>query len=150
MSRSIERLELLLAELSSIVSSMDEVRFMSKPSPEKWSKLEILGHLCDSAANNHLRFTQILTTDEPVRIEGYAQGEWVKRHGYQHHYRREELLLLWNQLNVWILNVLRSAAESEWAKPCVLGDGTSLTLDELFEDYVRHAEHHLGQIREIR
>ncbi|MCK8487692.1 DinB family protein [Paenibacillus sp. MBLB2552] len=150
MSRWIEELERLLAELSSTVSGMDEAQFVNKPSPQKWSKLEILGHLCDSAANNHVRFTRILTTDEPITVEGYVQDEWVKRHGYQHHYSREELHLLWNQLNGMILNVLRSAVASDWAKRCFLSDGTSLTLDELLEDYVRHAEHHLGQIREIR
>ncbi|WP_059045535.1 DinB family protein [Paenibacillus rubinfantis] len=150
MSRAIEGLERLLMELTSTVSGIEEARFVHKPSPEKWSKLEILGHLCDSAANNHVRFTRILTTDEPVTIEGYVQDEWVKRHGYQQHYSREEMLSAWNQLNGLILNVLRSAAGSDWEKQCFLSDGTSLTLEELLEDYIRHAEHHLGQIREVR
>ncbi|MNO16627.1 DinB superfamily protein [compost metagenome] len=150
MIKSFDQLELLLAEFSRVVSAMDEASFVNKPSPEKWSKMEILGHLCDSAANNHVRFMRILTTDEPITMDGYAQDDWVKRHGYQHYYHREELLLLWNQLNGLILNALRSATESDGAKRCVLTDGTSLTLDELFEDYIRHAEHHLRQIRDIR
>ncbi len=146
MSKRIEQLELLLEKLSTTVNSIDEAPFQKKPLPEKWSKLEILGHLCDSAANNHVRFMRILTTDEPVTFEGYVQDEGVRRHGYQHHYGREELLLVWNQLNGLILNALRSSAETDWEKRCFFTDGISMTLEELLEDYIRHARHHLGQI----
>lgn len=146
MSKRMEQLELLLEEISMTVNSIEEAQFQKKPSPEKWSKLEILGHLCDSAVNNHVRFMRILTSDEPVTFEGYVQDEWVRRHGYQEHYGREELLLVWNQLNGLIRNTLHSAAESDWEKRCFFTDGTTMTLEEFYEDYIRHARHHLAQI----
>ena len=146
MSKRMEQLELLLEEISTTVDGIEETQFQKKPSPEKWSKLEILGHLCDSAVNNHVRFMRILTSDEPVTFEGYVQDEWVRRHGYQEHYGREELLLVWNQLNGLIRNTLCSAAESDWEKRCFFTDGTTMTLEELYEDYIRHARHHLAQI----
>jgi hypothetical protein len=31
----------------------------NRPAPGKWSKKEILGHLVDSAANNHQRFVRL-------------------------------------------------------------------------------------------
>jgi hypothetical protein len=40
------------------IKAIDEVEFSRKVSPDKWSKKEILGHLIDSATNNHQRFVR--------------------------------------------------------------------------------------------
>lgn len=40
-----------------------------KPEPNEWSKKEILGHLIDSAANNHQRFVRAV----------YKLAEWNKK-----------------------------------------------------------------------
>lgn len=41
---------------------------LSKPAPGKWSKLEILGHLIDSAINNLKRFTEIQFLPQPYKV----------------------------------------------------------------------------------
>ncbi|MGG6310418.1 DinB family protein [Paenibacillus macerans] len=144
-----EELDRLLNELPRIVNGLGEAEFIRKPSSAKWSKQEILGHLCDSAANNHVRFVWIMTSEAPITVEGYPQDEWVKLHDYQHGYARPELLALWKLLNGQIRNVLQSATAPDWRKRCLLSAGGELTLAELFEDYLRHMEHHLDQLREI-
>jgi hypothetical protein len=52
-----------------------------KINPESWSKQEILGHLIDSAANNHQRFVrgaQNVAADFPA----YHSDRWVEVQGY--------------------------------------------------------------------
>ena len=46
-------------------------------SPGKWSPREIVGHLIDSAANNHQRFVRGQLHDDLVFL-GYAQEDWVR------------------------------------------------------------------------
>ncbi len=50
-------------------------------SPGKWSASEVIGHLIDSAANNHQRFVRAQFRDELV-FPGYEQEEWVRVQGY--------------------------------------------------------------------
>ena len=49
---------------------------------ESWSPKQELGHLIDSAANNHIRFVRAALEPE-FRGPGYAQNDWVDLHGYQ-------------------------------------------------------------------
>ena len=64
-----------------------------RPSPGKWSPKEIIGHLIDSASNNHQRFVRAQLQDDLV-FPGYAQDEWVAAQRYQDGPWRE-LLELW-------------------------------------------------------
>ena len=50
--------------------------------PGGWSHKQELGHLIDSAANNHIRFV-LASIDGEFRGQGYAQDKWVEAHGYQ-------------------------------------------------------------------
>src|ERR1035438_8332991 len=65
----------------------------SKPTPSGWSPKEELGHLLDSAANNHQRIVRAQLEDNPA-TPGYDQSAWVAVHAYQ---RRDwrELIELW-------------------------------------------------------
>ncbi|WP_433940751.1 DinB family protein [Paenibacillus lautus] len=143
---SIMKLESLISEVTEIVTAIDEVEFNLKLAPDKWSKKEILGHLCDSAVNNHIRFVKILVSDYPIAIQGYAQNDWVQVNDYQNRYDQSEVLVLWQQVNRMILRVLRGADSSDFQKKCVLPDKTEVTLEWLFNDYVDHLIHHLEQI----
>ena len=59
----------------------------------KWSRKEILGHLIDSAANNHQRFVRAQLVDA-FQWPGYEQDEWVRAHGYRDH-AWSDLLGVW-------------------------------------------------------
>ena len=76
--------------LSSVVSSavprlsaITEDAAARKPAPNKWSTKEILGHLVDSAANNHQRFVRLQLEPE-IRLPGYEQDGWVRVSRWQH------------------------------------------------------------------
>jgi hypothetical protein len=69
--------------------------------PEKWSKKEIIGHLCDSAFTNIRRFvvTQYKENENIV----YDQNAWVKAQNYQN-VPTSELINLWKALNYQIVH----------------------------------------------
>ena len=52
-----------------------------RPAPDKWSPREVIGHLIDSASNNHQRFVRAQFQDDLV-FPGYDQDAWVARAGF--------------------------------------------------------------------
>ena len=40
--------------------SLDEKKAKIKPQPDSWAQIEILGHLVDSAINNHQRIVRVI------------------------------------------------------------------------------------------
>jgi hypothetical protein len=110
----------------------------------KWSRKEILGHLIDSAANNHQRFVRGQIAERLV-LPGYEQDTWVRLQGYR---RRSwaELLLLWEAYNRHLAHVIELAPAARLDTPCAIGDNDPVTLGWIMSDYVRHQRHHLAQI----
>ena len=49
--------------------------------PGKWSPQEIIGHLVDSASNNHGRFVRAQLADD-LTFPGYDQEAWVRMQKY--------------------------------------------------------------------
>lgn len=111
----------------------------------KWSLKEVIGHLCDSAANNHQRFVRAALKDE-LRYPGYQQSGWVSLQNY-----REEgwgdLLALWKAYNIHIAHVIESIPEERLDQRLVVGDNEPVTLRFLIEDYVEHLSTHIGQLQ---
>lgn len=128
------------------IRSIESAEFENKPSPTKWSKKEILGHLVDSAQNNLQRFVRGQYENPPPKII-YHQDEWVKLQRYTD-YDREALLKLWVSLNLHLCHTLAVMDPANTNKQCDTGKpGTELhTLKFLAEDYLVHMKHHLGQI----
>jgi hypothetical protein len=127
-----------------------------KPAPGKWSPKEIIGHLIDSAANNHGRFVRAQLTDDMV-FEGYEQDEWVRLQRYNER-RWSDLIALWQHYNAHIASVIESIAPDRLSLQRsshnldVVGWKTiprdqPATLDYFIRDYVAHLKHHLSQIR---
>jgi len=110
----------------------------------KWVAKEILGHLIDSAANNHQRFVRAPLAD-PFVWPGYAQNGWVAAHGYRDR-RWAELVDLWTALNRHLACVIESVPASALPIRCRIGDDEPVTLEWLMRDYLRHLRHHLAQI----
>lgn len=129
-----------LSDLRSV--SQEEFRF--KPSPAKWSKKEILGHLVDSAQNNIRRFI-VAQYDERPKIV-YNQDKWVAITNYQQ-YQLTDLINLWYQLNKHICQVL-IFMPTEMSKRQVQTEELH-DLRWLAEDYIKHLLHHLHQVLDL-
>jgi hypothetical protein len=130
------------------VKSIPENKLSEKPSPDKWSKKEVLGHLCDSAMNNISRVIRSQYDELPLPIVSYHQTEWVSLNGYQT-MQIDEILNLWSSLNRRLAYVLSSIPEDKLNNICVLADGEKISFGKLMEeDYIKHLEHHMNQILE--
>ncbi len=123
--------------------SIEEDAASIRPAPGKWSKKEILGHLIDSAANNHQRFIRLQLASE-VTLPGYDQDAWVTANAYQQA-KWADLVTLWAAYNLHLAAVIRNidpaCAEHVWHHP-----KEDHKLGFLVEDYVGHLRHHLAQI----
>jgi hypothetical protein len=109
--------------------------------PGKWSPKEELGHLIDSASNNHVRFASAATRPE-FRGLTYAQDEWVRLHDY-HSMPWESLVTLWQRYNGLIATVVGNIPEDRLETLCFIGDNPPVSLGFLIEDYVWHMQHHI-------
>ena len=116
----------------------------SKSTPSSWSPKEELGHLLDSAANNHQRIVRAQLEDNPA-MPGYEQNRWVAIHAYQ---RRDwgELIELWQALNRQLLAAAEAVPDSAWSRTLTVAGSQPLTLQFVFEDYLTHMLHHLQHI----
>lgn len=121
----------------------------------KWSAREIIGHLIDSAANNHQRFVRAQFTDDLV-FPGYDQETWVTVQAYNEE-PWQNLVQLWRLYNLHLVHMIARIPEPTLTLPRTKHslDGIALetvssdrpvTLDYLVRDYLRHLKHHLKQI----
>jgi hypothetical protein len=101
-----------------------------RPAPGKWSKKEIIGHLLDSASNNHGRFVRAQLQDDLVRA--------------------------WHAYNLQIAHIMEAADTEALTRPRArhnlhelawkeVPQSEPATLDYFMRDYVGHLKHHLGQ-----
>lgn len=125
------------------------------PAPGKWSPKEIIGHLIDSACNNHQRFVRAQWSDDLI-CERYEQVRWVEAQQY----RRAswpDLVSLWALYNRHLLHVMVHAPVEVRRMPrhrhnldvistCGIASSVPATLDDLMADYVKHLHHHIRQI----
>ena len=127
-----------------------------KPRAEDhWSSKQILGHLIDSAANNHARFVLGQLSDD-LLFSGYDQDGWVKTNHYQEA-AWPQLVELWRSYNLHLHHVMAHADKTKMNTPCTLHtlqeiafktvpQSEAVTLEYLMRDYVVHLKHHLNQI----
>jgi hypothetical protein len=136
----------LVISASAVFCEMSPADWTQSRGEGKWTRLQILGHLFDSAMNNHQRFVRAMTQDS-LEFPGYDQEAMVR---IQNHGAAPSHLLigLWESLNLYIARVIAQRPEARAGTLCVIGGGTPVTLDFLIVDYARHMEHHLRQIFE--
>ena len=122
--------------------SMAETEISNRPLPNKWSKKEILGHLCDSALNNINRFIKIQYEEQPFVIQSYNQDQWVILQNYQER-PLEEIVNLFLSLNEQIINIISNIPKERLSYLCDIGNKQE-TLEWLVKDYLNHMEHHIN------
>jgi len=128
--------------------SLPEETIEVRPNPGDWSVKEIVGHLVDSASNNHQRFVRLQVADG-LAFPDYSQDNdaWVSIQSYQEA-PWDDLLALWRYFNLHLARVIRTVNERWIDHIWVVDEDTSITLGELMIDYLRHLKDHLHQIRE--
>lgn len=135
----LSKLQYYIDVLPARLEQFTEEEFSYKETEGKWSKKEILGHLIDSATNNHHRFVRAQFEDNPV--VSYAQNEWVEVSAYQQ-MQQDTVIRTWKMYNAFLLEIVCNISVEVLNTKMANGH----TLAFLVEDYVSHLEHHLGQI----
>jgi hypothetical protein len=124
------------------------------PAPGKWSPREVIGHLVDSASNNHQRFVRGQLQDDLVFL-GYAQDDWVRVQDYAHA-PWDDLVALWQLYNRHLARLMELAPASRRLEPRAKHNVQEIafaapvqataSLDGIMLDYVEHLLHHLKQL----
>ena len=144
MERVAAELVELTEEVSQRLARIGDEESSVRPAPNEWSKKEIVGHLIDSATNNHHRYVRAQLEDELV-FPAYEQEEWVS---VQAHNKSswEQLINLWRLYNLQLAHVIRQIPSDKLGAPCRIGSYEPVTLGYLVEDYVVHMKLHVKQL----
>lgn len=125
---------------------LDDSQVRDKSSDERWAIIEVVGHLVDSASNNHQRFVRAQESESLV-FPKYEQNSWVKTQ----HYRQsswENLIDLWKSYNLHLAHVIRLIPDGKLRNKCTITPNEPVSLSYLIEDYLVHLKHHLNIINE--
>ena len=139
-------LRTMVATFSRELLAADSDAAARRPDPRTWSPKEVLGHLIDSAANNHQRFVRGPETDA-LTFPGYDQNHWVQSQGYQQA-EWPHLVTLWTHLNLHLADVIDRVPPAKYSVPCAIGDSDPVPLESVIVGYLSHLKHHVAQIRE--
>lgn len=126
------------------LQALSETQAGRQPAPGVWSAKQILGHLTDSAANNHARFVQA-GVESGLALPGYDQNAWVSIGGWQER-GWAEVLAFWQAYQLHLAHLIEGLSPEQLAHSLSISSGEAVTLEFVAEDYVRHQLHHLGQI----
>jgi hypothetical protein len=135
--------------------AVSELQAQTSSGAGHWSAQKILGHLIDSAANNHPRFVRAQATDDLV-FTGYEQEYWVTVHHYDE-MPWPALVQFWQMYNLLLAHVIAHIPTDTLTAPRArhtldkiawqtVAAGTPATLAYLIGDYIGHLKMHLQQI----
>jgi len=121
----------------------------NRPTPDSWSPKEIIGHLIDSASNNHQRFVRLQIQDGLIFPDyGQDNEKWVRAQQYQEK-DWTELLSLWQHFNFHLAWIIQTVSPDVLNHIWRLDDNTQVSLRDLMIDYLRHLKAHVDQVNAI-
>jgi hypothetical protein len=138
------RLESVVKSAYSRLAQLAEDDVRAAPAGMNWTRKQILGHLIDSASNNHQRFVRS-QLEADITFPPYEQDGWIAAQRYDDR-PWGELLLLWRSYNLHLVHLISVVPDAKLQNRCVVRADEPDTLGHHMTDYVRHLEHHLGQI----
>jgi hypothetical protein len=133
----VERAARLLRETSDQEASAQAL-------PGGWSRKQTIGHLIDSASNNHQRFVRAALEGSLV-WPGYDQNGCVTIQAFQEA-SWPMLVNVWEALNRLLTHVLEHLPPGAAGAPCRIGEHDPVSLEQLARQYVDHMRHHLDQL----
>jgi hypothetical protein len=139
-----ERFAKRIAETEAMLRAVSEEDADLPYHAGSWTRKQLLGHLIDSAANNHNRFVRASLENE-YHGPSYDQEGWVRRHRYESA-PWISIVDWWATLNELLWRVVREIPQEQYAVPCFIDNKPMMSLEALMEDYLQHMEHHAAQI----
>ena len=137
-----------LAEGLALFAGIDEALSRERPSAGGWCAREAVGHLIDSACNNHRRFI-LGQTPGLAKFDGYDGDAWVARQRYVDE-TWADIVALWAAYNRHLRHVIAGTPAEHLAMSATSPDGNeTVSVGFLMQDYVAHIRHHFDQVRRI-
>ncbi len=158
MSEYVLELRNAIKKAAPLLRNIGDEASRKPPRPGKWSPREVIGHLIDSASNNHQRFVRALFQDDLV-FPGYDQDAWVTVQAYRDA-PWNDLIELCMLFNLQIARLMEAIPEQQRQKQRARHNLDVLawktipreqpaTLDYFMADYVGHFKHHLNQVMKL-
>lgn len=112
-----------------------------------WTIKEVLGHLVDSASNNHQRLLRHVPKGA-LNFPAYDQEAFVARANYRD-FEYRELLTLFYYLNKLLFHIYENFSEDDLESSIKVGENPPVSIRQLMKEYSAHIELHENQVREI-
>ncbi|MDR2040228.1 MAG: DinB family protein [Bacteroidales bacterium] len=110
---------------------------------------QLLGHLIDSASNNHQRIIRLQYNDHLI-FPDYTQDNdrWIAIQDYQHA-DWENLVQLWKYFNLHIIHLIETVDQSKLNNYWTDFEGRKVTLEEMIKGYSSHLNLHMSDINDL-
>ncbi len=155
MQQFLQEYKTLIEQTAERLLSLSDTEIYKKRNKDDWSPIEILGHLIDSACNNHRRFVLAQFNDDLI-FDGYDQDEWTATQKYESE-EWQTIVSLWMNYNLHIIHLCSQIPENilvmkrsshnldeiAWKK---VDKSSPATLGYFIKDYFGHLEHHINQL----
>ena len=135
-----------LASAESDLRAITELEATETYKADAWTRKQVLGHLIDSAANNHQRIVRA-ALNAALDFPPYQQNAWVEIQRYNEPCWFD-LVDLFVLNNLHLCRVIDGLPEEALNNPCSIGRAEPVTLQFVIDDYLRHLKLHIAQILE--
>ena len=133
-----------VADAKPLLLKLNNADTTLRPAKNKWSRKEILGHLLDSASNNHQRFVRA-ALEGKLTFPGYDQDPLVELQQFRE-IDWTFMVEFWASYNRFLAHVMSVLPAASARITCAIGRNAPATLEWIAQDYVAHLKHHLNQI----
>lgn len=140
--QALDKWNFLVENVPNVLIQINEDEMAKKGAFNKWSKKEILGHLIDSATNNHQRFVR--GQFETVPEISYDQNNW-NTFSYYQQIDSQQIITFWTIYNRQLIEIIKRIPSNNLKKMIRVGAKT-VTIENLVIEYIEHLEHHLNQL----
>lgn len=122
---------------------------MQKRNKQNRTIKQILGHLIDSASNNHQRMIRLQYNSDLI-FPDYRQDNdlWITLQNFQNE-DWNNLIQLWKYFNLHMIQVIKSVDQSKLENCWHDYEGTKVTLQQMIDGYLWHIDLHFNEIQEL-